>query len=125
MVAGIPGTTIGGLYYILLAFLMPVKEAYLSWNGQSSFKRWMHVTLQVINAAGIMASIYATGMLLGYLVRHSRLTGVQLPQQLSTLMSLTSACLALGILAVVIVVVMVLSMVMPKRPSRMTIRPGI
>ena len=97
MVAGIPGTSISGLYYILLAFLMPVKEAYLSCNGRSSMKRWMHVALQMINAAGIIGCIFGTGWVLSYLIKKSQLMlHGQIPQQVSSLMSLTSACAALA-----------------------------
>ena len=121
MVAGIPGTSISGLYYILLAFLMPVKEAYLSCNGRSSMKRWLHVALQMVNAAGIIGSIYGTGWVLSYMIRKSQLMlHGQIPQQVSSLMSLTSACAALTILAVVLLVVLGMSLVMPKRPSRVT-----
>jgi len=119
MVAGIPGTSISGLYYILLAFLMPVKEAYLSCNGRSSMKRWMHVALQMVNAAGIIGCIFGTGWVLSYIIRKSQLMmHGQIPQQVSSLMSLTSACAALAILAVVLLVVLTMSLVMPKRPSR-------
>ena len=119
MVAGIPGTSISGLFYILLAFLMPVKEAYLAWNGRSSAKRWMDVSLQMINAAGIIVSIYATGWVLSYIIKKSQLLGAGvIPQQVSSLMSLTSACAALAILAVVLLVVLGASLVMPKRTTR-------
>ena len=121
MVAGIPGTSISGLYYILLAFLMPVREAHLSWNGRSSMKRWMSVCLQVFNAAGILASIYGTGWGLSYLIHQCALRGLasgKVPQQVSGLMSITSACFALAILAVVLLAVLGLSLVLPRRPMR-------
>ncbi len=119
MVAGIPGTSISGLFYILLAFMMPVKEAYLSWNGQSSVKRWGHVCLQMINAAGILGSIYGTGWVLGYIIKVTQFKGSSvIPQQVSSLMSLTSACFALAILALVLLAVMGMGLVMPKRPAR-------
>lgn len=121
MVAGIPGTSISGLFYILLALMMPVKEAYHVWKRQSSVRRWMHIALQMLNAAGILGSIWATGWGLSYLIRKSQTLGLhhsQVPPQFTNLMSLTSACLALAILAVVLVAVMTLSLVMPKRAPR-------
>jgi hypothetical protein len=121
MVAGIPGTSISGLYYILLAFMMPVREAQMSWNGRSSVKRWMSVFLQMFNAAGILASIYGTGWALSYVIHKCSMIGLtsgKVPQQVSGLMSLTSACFALAILGVVLVVVLGMSLVLPKRPRR-------
>ena len=119
MVAGIPGTSISGLFYILLAFLMPVQEARHTFNGRSSVRRWMHVGLQMINAAGIIASIWATGWGLSYLIKRSQMAGyhIQMPSQVTNLISLASACCALVILAVVLLAVMGLSLVMPKRPD--------
>ncbi len=127
MVAGIPGTSISGLYYILLAFMMPVKEVHMSWNGRSSVKRWMSVFLQMFNAAGILGSIYGTGWVLSYVIRKSAVMGItsgRIPQQVSGLMSLTSACFALAILGIVLVVVLGMSVVLPKRPVR-TVMPTV
>ena len=36
MVVGLPGTGIGGIFYILLAFMMPVREAFLSITGKGT-----------------------------------------------------------------------------------------
>ena len=121
MVAGIPGTSISGLFYILLAFLMPVREAYVTWQGQSSLRRWMHIALQLVNAAGIIASIWVTGWGLSLLIRKSLginafAASSHLSAQLSCMITLAGAFCALLILALVLVSVMGLSLIMPKRP---------
>jgi len=118
MVAGIPGTSISGLFYILLAFMMPVKEAYHVWKRQSSIRRWLHIALQMINAVGIVGSIWATGWGLCYLIKKASVIGLhpaQVPPQFTNLMSLTSAFLALALLAIVLIAVLALSLIMPKR----------
>lgn len=120
MVAGIPGTSIGGLFYILLAFMMPVKEAYISWQGKSSVRRWLHVVLQMVNAAGIIASIWGTGWVLGLIIKKTQAFGWgrDCPSQFTNLMSITNACFALAILALVLISVLTMSLVMPKRPAK-------
>lgn len=120
MVAGIPGTSISGLFYILLAFMMPVKEAYHVWRKQSSMRRWMNIALQMLNAAGILGSIWATGWVLGFLIKNGYFFGMhpaEVPPQFTNIMSITSACLALAILAVVLTIVLTMSLVMPKRAA--------
>jgi hypothetical protein len=64
MVAGLPGTGIGGIYYILLAFIMPFWELVRLLRGQSSLKRWIMILKQVTNAAGILGGVYLTGWIL-------------------------------------------------------------
>lgn len=61
MNAGLPGTGIGGLFYILLALLMPLRELYLTARGRSSRERWRLVLQQLLIACGIVASLAATG----------------------------------------------------------------
>lgn len=128
MVAGIPGTSISGLYYILLAFMMPVNEAHRSLNGRSSVKRWKSVLLQMFNAVGILASIYGTGWGLSLLIHKCSMIGLtsgKIPQQVSGLMSLTSACCALAILAVVLLTVLGMSVVLPKRPAPASVKTSV
>ncbi|MDO9494157.1 MAG: hypothetical protein Q7J48_00505 [Nocardioides sp.] len=60
MNAGLPGTGIGGLFYVVLALLMPVRELYLTARGRSSRERWRLVLQQSLIACGIVASLAAT-----------------------------------------------------------------
>jgi hypothetical protein len=61
MNAGLPGTGIGGLFYVVLALLMPLRELYLTARGRSSPERWRLVLQQTLIACGIVASLAATG----------------------------------------------------------------
>jgi hypothetical protein len=60
MNAGLPGTGIGGLFYVVLALLMPVRELYLTARGRSSRERWRLVLQQSLTACGIVAALAAT-----------------------------------------------------------------
>ena len=56
MAAGLPGTGIGGLFFILSAFLMIPVELVRTINGRSSLERWKIVGRN----AGIAAAMVAT-----------------------------------------------------------------
>jgi len=58
--AGLPGTGLGGLFYILLAFWMPVAELHRTLQGRSSRARWRQVGAQFAIACGIVAATVGT-----------------------------------------------------------------
>jgi hypothetical protein len=55
--AGLPGTGLGGLFYLALAFWMPLAELPRTLRGRSSRARWRHVATQFALACGIVASV--------------------------------------------------------------------
>jgi hypothetical protein len=57
--AGLPGTGIGGFFYLLMAGLMPFWELYLTLTGRSSWARWKLVFRQLFIAGGILVGIEA------------------------------------------------------------------
>jgi hypothetical protein len=59
MVAGLPGTGIGGIFYFLLAAYMPVSEFFRMLNKRAELKRWCFIGLQLAFVAGILAAIWA------------------------------------------------------------------
>lgn len=59
MTAGLPGTGIGGLYYLLLVLLMPLRELFLFFRGQSSWPRWRVVGLLILIVTGMIAALRA------------------------------------------------------------------
>lgn len=66
MNAGLPGTGIGGLFYILSALWMPVHRAL---NGRThEGGDWRRVTGQAAMAAGVLIALFATGWLLGLMI---------------------------------------------------------
>ena len=128
MIAGIPGTGIGGIYYILLALLMPVHEACVTCTGRSSWRRWGHVGLQVVNALGILGSIYGTGWLLAQGINYLRLSFLDpahsaMYQHLTNVVATTSAYMAILTLGVVLLVVYTLRLFI-RAPVAKTLAAG-
>ena len=60
MNVGLPGTGIGGLFYLVTACLMPFVELIQTFRGQSSLKRWRVVCVQFSLAAGVVFGLWAT-----------------------------------------------------------------
>jgi hypothetical protein len=59
MAAGLPGTGIGGLFFILSAFFMIVVELQRTVRGKSSLARWRIVGRHAGVAAAMVASVTA------------------------------------------------------------------
>lgn len=76
MNVGLPGTGIGGFYYMLCVLLMPVIEILKTARGKSSWKEWMLVLRQVCIGAGILFAVWLTGVVVKYLIPASRGTMV-------------------------------------------------
>lgn len=65
MVVGVPGTGIGGLFYLLMACSMPFAEAWKFIRGHRGETRWKFIAGQL----GLMASIVAAMTLQGILAK--------------------------------------------------------
>jgi len=63
--AGLPGTGLGGLFYLLLALWMPVPELVRTAQGRSSRERWRLVASQFTLACAIIAVVVATTAAVG------------------------------------------------------------
>ncbi|HET9369696.1 MAG TPA: hypothetical protein VFO19_05590 [Vicinamibacterales bacterium] len=64
MFAGIPGIGVGTLFYVLTALWMPFREIGFVLRGQSSWRRWALIGMELCFAIGIMASIAIADRLL-------------------------------------------------------------
>lgn len=64
MVVGLPGTGIGGLFYLGMAILMPFHEAVRTLRGKSSWARWRFIGLQWALVSSILASLWIAMWLL-------------------------------------------------------------
>lgn len=64
MNVGLPGTGLGGLFYLSTTLAMLFVEIYITLRGKSSFKRWHLVLKQLIIAFSIIAGITLTAYLL-------------------------------------------------------------
>jgi hypothetical protein len=59
MTIGLPGTGIGGIFYLLLAICMPAKEFVRTLKGRTNLKRWGFITLQMLFVLGVAAAIWS------------------------------------------------------------------
>ena len=68
MTVGIPGVGFGGIFYMIGALLMPVREVVRTARGESNVQRWVVVATQWSLAAGILVALWATGWVLGHVL---------------------------------------------------------
>lgn len=59
MIAGLPGTGIGGIFYLLLAAFMPIREFFRLMQKQTILRRWCFITLQMGFVFGIISLMWA------------------------------------------------------------------
>lgn len=57
--AGLPGTGLGGLFCVILALVMPVRELYLTLRGRSSATRWRLALRQMAIAVTMIVATAA------------------------------------------------------------------
>lgn len=62
MTAGLPGIGIGGIFYLLCAFLMPVVEFLNFLRGKGNLKRWQTALVQFGFSCAILGSFWLTGI---------------------------------------------------------------
>ena len=61
MTAGVPGSGIGGFFYLISALLMPVQESVAICRKTSSRSSRQAVCRQVLNAIGVLLGVWLTG----------------------------------------------------------------
>lgn len=118
MNAGLPGTGIGGLFYILLALLMPLRELYLTARGRSSRERWLLVLQQLMIAVGIVAALGATGWAVTRVVDTRGVVGLG-----GAGVFLAPALVAAVVLCLLVATLRVWAFVLGRREARGTVAP--
>ncbi len=84
MTAGLPGTGIGGLFYLISALLMPFREVFYAVIGRSDRERRQMALQQGGMALTIVGMVWVTGLVLGLmhvgttLVHHATVAGVRI-----------------------------------------------
>lgn len=68
MIAGLPGTGISGLFYLLSAFWMPIAELTRTLRGRERRSNWKLVFSQFALATGIFAALSLTGAMIDYFI---------------------------------------------------------
>lgn len=66
MTAGVPGTGIGGLFYLAAALWLPVRAIIRQMRGVPA--SWRTILGNAGLALGILAGIWGTGLLLGWML---------------------------------------------------------
>lgn len=71
MTVGVPGTGIGGMFYLVSALAMPLRQAYRALRRRPSSGKWRVVAGQTAMTGGILAAIWVTGWLIGIAITAS------------------------------------------------------
>src|SRR2546422_588926 len=117
MTAGLPGTGIGGMFYLMSALATPLREGYLRLRGRRS-RGWGLVAAQTTLASAILAGLWATGWLLGLALRASyRVFPVAATLHSGNLLPAVALLFSVGTLAVVLLGVEMLRLWVRRRPD--------
>jgi hypothetical protein len=82
--AGLPGTGIGGLFYLISALLMPFREAFRFLVGRGDRARGQMALQQGGLAVTILGAVWVTGIVMGVLhigtklVHHATVAGIHI-----------------------------------------------
>ena len=128
MTAGLPGTGIGGLFYLLLVFWMPVKELYLLARGRSNARRWRAIGFFASLTAGIVVTTYVEAWLISQTVIRLA-TSMHMPVPGNghgyRVLAGTTLLLSLGSLTAVLLGVHVVRLVLWINSTRPSLRPMV
>ena len=73
MFAGLPGIGVGTLFYVVMAFWMPVREIPRVLQGRSSVATWKLIVQQMFYAAGIVVTVMFAEKVLLWLLSDSQI----------------------------------------------------
>jgi hypothetical protein len=117
MTAGLPGTGIGGLFFILSAFFMLVVEIVRTVRGRSSLARWRLVGRQVAIASAMVAAVTASVWAVHSLLFEDERTGQHHSHGASSLVTFSPVLITLTVLAAVLGTAFCARFVFARRPS--------
>ena len=116
MNAGVPGTGLGGLFYIVSALLMPFHR--LRRGGGHSGRTWRRALAQAGIGLGILAALAATGWVLGLAIASDgalTAAGGQTRAAAIPMLRWVAVLGTVGLLAILLLVVEVLGAVFVRR----------
>jgi hypothetical protein len=114
MTAGVPGSGIGGSFYLLSALLMPVKESVAICRKTSSRASRKAVSRQVLNAVGVLTGVWLTGWFISRSISTVMTSLHPEQQRIITVMSWSSLVCSLVTLLAVFLILQVLSVFLRK-----------
>ncbi|HEY7378140.1 MAG TPA: hypothetical protein VH542_05620 [Steroidobacteraceae bacterium] len=119
MTVGVPGVGFGGIFYLIGALFMPVREVVRTARGKSNAERWVMVGTQWSLAAGILVALWATGWVLGHVLTPSLLarTGAGAARLAAphNVLKVSVLAMSLGMLAILILAVRVTHFMLRRR----------
>lgn len=127
MIVGIPGTGLGGLFYILLVVFMPFRELFLTFRRRSNLARWRGVVLHILVAASILGVLWGEAWLLDRVMASAPSYGDHRagpPRELFLRTGQVAALASFVVLAALLAGVTALSLAPVARDARRTERPA-
>ncbi len=117
MTAGVPGSGIGGSFYLLSALMMPVHESVALVRGTSSRHSRQAVVRQVVNAGGVLGGVWLTGWFIARSIAtvSASLSISPAHQRMINLLSWANVVYGMVTLLAVFLFVQVLSVVMRRK----------
>jgi hypothetical protein len=64
VIAGLPISALGGIFYLLLALYMPIHEVWMLVTGRSSVARWRRIGIIMGMLSGVLVAVYAQARLI-------------------------------------------------------------
>lgn len=117
MTAGIPGTGIGGLFYLIAALAMPLRAAWRYARGERDARHVALMVKQIAMAMAIMLAVWLTGVVAGLwpTTGFSTVGGHRVP--VPAVFMMAPVILTFATLAAVLFVVEMLHFVVARPPS--------
>ena len=115
MIAGLPGTGIGGIFYLLSVACMPFRELAMLVRGKSSLKRWKMILKYWCMSWGIIIGFWFMGWLLALRIPSRNLkhqTSITAPSH--NILHMQPILISLAALLYVLVVVEISRLYIPK-----------
>jgi hypothetical protein len=89
--AGLPGTGLGGIFYILVVGWMLLRELFLLLRNMSSAARWRKVAPLTFLAVAIVGALWCEGLVLREVIGLTPVSSTFLPSHIRALDSLVPA----------------------------------
>ena len=118
MTVGLPGVGIGGIFYLVSALLMPVRELARVARGERGERRWALVAQQCAIAVGILVALWGTGWAIGRLIGRAPALSASIAghgTHATNVVRVSALALSLGTLALVLLATQVARYVMHRR----------
>ena len=68
MIAGIPGSGISGLFYLVIALWMPIRELHFTIYRKYNLEKWLIVRRQTLLTISLIIGMGVTGWFIGWLL---------------------------------------------------------